>query len=220
MKQSSIDLVQLFKFSFNQYKQYASFVIGITITYYVLAIIPQVYFMIYSPENPTLKTQVLSAVLTVLQLFLSLGFIKIMLLLIDDEFVTVSDMFNNFPQFLSYFIAYFLYLISVLVGLALFVLPGIFIAIRFQFYPYFILEGTSSSISALQQSYYKTEGLTLELLLFGITVIILNILGALFFGIGIIFTYPLTTMATAVIYKSLIAGTAAIPSGSYREQIG
>lgn len=216
MKQNSIDLIRLFKFSFHQYKKYSSFIIGIAVTYYVLAIIPQVYIMIYSPEDPSMQLQILSAILTVFQLFLSLGFLKIMLLLIDDNYVKVADLFNNFAQFLPYIVAYLLYMIAVVIGLFLLILPGIFIAIRLQFYPYFILEGTHSAVAALQKSYYQTEYFTFELLLFGFVVIVLNILGALFFGIGIILTYPLTTMATAVIYKHLSSGITAIPSDPYQ----
>lgn len=216
MQQKSIDLVRLFKYSFQQYTTYLSFVIGIMVTYFVLAIIPQIYFMIYRSGDTTGSSQILSVVLTVVQLFLTLGFTKVMLLLVDDEFVEVSDLFNNFRYFLSYFVAYFLYFISVALGLLLFIVPGIWIAIRFQFYPYFILDDTNSAIIALQKSYQQTEGLALELFLFGFIVLALNILGILFFGIGIIFTYPLTTMATAILYRSLKAEE--LPAARY--QIG
>lgn len=214
MQQKSIDLVRLFKYSFQQYTTYLSFVIGIMVTYFVLAIIPQIYFMIYRSGDPTSSSQILSVVLTVVQLFLTLGFTKVMLLLVDDEFVEVSDLFNNFRYFLSFFVAYFLYFISVALGLLLFIVPGIWIAIRFQFYPYFILDDTNSAIIALQKSYQQTRGLTLELFLFGFIVLALNILGILFFGIGIIFTYPLTTMATAILYRSLKAEV--LPAARYQ----
>lgn len=216
MAQSSIDLKQLFKFSFHQYKKYASFVIGAMLTFFVLAFIPQIYFMLRAPADPTTKTQFISFALTLVQLFLSLGFTKIMLRLVQDEFVEVADMFNNFRPFLSFFIASFLYGIAVGLGLLLLVVPGIIIAIRFQFFPYFILEEGVSSFTALQKSYYLSENLTLELFLFGFIVIALNIAGMLFFGAGIIFTYPLTTMATAIIYKSLVEEAEAIPSDSYQ----
>jgi len=45
----------------------------------------------------------------------------------------------------------------------------------------------------------------------------LNLLGMLFFGVGIILTYPLTTMATAVVYKSLASDEDHIPSSPYQE---
>ena len=216
MQQPSIDIAPLFKFSFYQYKQYSSFIIGIMVTYFVLAVVPQVYITAYAPQEPTKGIQILSGVLIVIQLFLTLGFIKIMLQLVDDQYVEINDLFNNFLPFISYFIAYFLYVIAVVLGLLLFIVPGIFIAIRFLFYPYFILDGTHSSILALQKSYKLTKGLELELFLFGLAVIALNIAGALFFGIGIIFTYPLTTMATAILFRSLQNESDSLPSKQYR----
>lgn len=216
MEQSSIQFAELFKSSFQKYQRYASFVVGVMATYFVLAIVPQIYYMLQPPSDPTTRSQLLSILLTFVQLFLSLGFIKVMLLLIDDAYVEVTDLFNNGKLFLSYFVAYFLYTIAVVIGFFLLVLPGIFIAVRFQFYPYFILEEQESSFTALKNSYYLTQDLTLELFLFGLAVIVLNMLGALLFGIGVIFTYPLTTMATAIIYKSLRKEAAIIPADPYR----
>lgn len=215
MGQRSINLVEVFKFSFHQFRKYASFVVGAMLTLFVLGIVPQIYFMMRAPDPPTTKAQIFSFIITMVQLFLSLGFTKIMLLLVQDEFARVSDMFNNFKIFLSYFVASFLYGIGVTIGIFLLILPGIFVAIRFQFFPYFILEEEISSFSALKKSYYLTENLTFELFLFGLAVVILNIVGVLLFGVGIVFTYPLTTMATAVIYKSLVEEGQTVPSDSY-----
>lgn len=216
MEQRSIDLVPLFKFSFSQFKKYASFVIGAMLTYYVLAILPQIYFVLNAPQTPTTKSQIVQIILMMVQVFLGLGFTKIILLLAQDKYVEVADLFNNFRLFLSYFVASFLYGIGIFVGLFLLVIPGIFIAIRLQFYPYFIIEQGDASINALQKSYYLSQNLNVELLLLGITVVALNILGVLFMGIGIVFTYPITTLATAVVYKSLIDKSEIIPSDQYR----
>jgi len=216
MKQRSIDLVELFKFCYQQYKRYASFVIGAMATLYVLAFIPQVYFVLRAPKTPTQKTEIIRVILTVIQLFLMLGFTKVMFLLVQDAYVEVVDMFNNFRLFLSFFVASILYNIAIILGLFLLIVPGIFIAIRFQFYPYFIIEENDSSFTALQKSYYLSQNLTLELFLFGLTVVVLNIVGVLLMGIGIIFTYPLTTMATAVVYKGLIAEANTIPTDTFR----
>lgn len=216
MQQLSIDLAALFKFSFQQYKSYASFIIGAVLTFIVLAVVPQIYFMMRAPENPTMQTQFFSFLLTAVQLFLSLGFTKLMLLLVQDAYVTVADMFNNFRIFLSYFVASFIYGLTVSVGLFLLIAPGIWIAIRFQFFPYFIIENGDSSFTALQKSYNLSQDLLLELFVFGVAVVFLNLIGALLLGVGVIFTYPLTTMATAIIYRSLIEESDTIPANSYQ----
>ena len=206
MQDQSIDLVPLFTYCYRQYKKYASFVFGAMLTFFVLQ----------APQDPTTESQIVSFLITLIQIFLSLGFIKIMLLLVQDEYVTAADLFNNFKLFLSYFVASFLYGIAVTIGLFLLIVPGIFIAIRFQFYPYFIIEENISSFEALQKSYYLSENLTLELFLLGVVVIALNIMGILLFGVGILFTYPLTTMATAVVYKSLVEEADTIPAEAYK----
>lgn len=218
MQQLSIDLVALFKFSFKQYKSYASFIIGAVLTFIVLAVVPQIYFMMRAPENPTMQTQFFSFLLTAVQLFLSLGFTKLMLLLVQDAHVTVADMFNNFRIFLSYFVASFIYGLAVSIGLFLLIAPGIWIAIRFQFFPYFIIENGDSSFTALQKSFNLSQDLLLELFVFGVAVVFLNLIGALLLGVGVIFTYPLTTMATAIIYRSLIEESDTIPASSYQTQ--
>lgn len=216
MENQSIDLVTLFKFSFSRYKRYASFVIGAMLTYLVLAIVPQVYFMMNAPNPPTTQSQFVQVAIMLVQVFLSLGFTKIMLLLIQDEFVEVADMFNNFSLFLSYFVANFLYGVAIFIGLFLLVIPGIWVAIRFMFFPYYIIEEGVSSFTALQKSYYLSQNLTLELFVFGVAAVFLNFIGMLLFGVGIVFTYPITIMATAVIYKSLTEDSEHIPSAEYR----
>jgi uncharacterized membrane protein len=105
-----------------------------------------------------------------------------------------------------------LYGVGIVVGTLLLVLPGIWVAIRFQFYPYFVIEENVSSFTALKMSYELTEGLLKELFFLGLAVVLLNLTGLFLFGVGIVFTYPLTTMATAVVYKNLKAGESSIPT--------
>ncbi|NGP75560.1 hypothetical protein G3570_02870 [Balneolaceae bacterium YR4-1] len=215
-QQRTIDIQAIYKYSYRQFKKYASFLIGVTVTYYVLAVVPRIYFYFQTPEEPTGEAQLISMILTMVQLYLGLGFTRVVLLLLDDNFAEVSDMFNGFRMFISYFVASFLYGIGVLAGLFLLVVPGIYVAIRFQFYPYYIIEQGDSGIIALQKSFQATKYLTMDLFLFGITVVAANALGVALLGIGIIFTYPITTMATAIIYKGLLNETQHLPEERYK----
>ncbi|NGP87624.1 hypothetical protein [Fodinibius halophilus] len=216
MKDLSIDLVELFKFSTKQYGKYTSFIIGAMLTFLVLGVIPRIHFMLRAPQQPTTESQFISLIITLAQVFLSLGFIKIMLQLAQDKYVEVVDMFNNFRTFLSYFVASFLYGIAVILGLFLLVVPGIYIYVRFQFYPYIIIEEEVSAFTALKKSFFLSQSLTLELFLLQLVVITLNLLGILLFGVGIVITYPLTTMATAIAYKSITQDSDHIPSTAYK----
>lgn len=216
MQNPSINIQALYRYSWKQFKKYASFIIGIMVTYYILAVVPRIYFMLTAPEEPGMQWQLISLLLTFIQLYLGLGFTKIMLLLLDDNFARVSDLLSSFRMFLSYFVGSFLYGFGVIIGLFLLVIPGIYVAIRFQFYPYYIIEHGDTGIAALQKSFNDTKQMTLELFLFGITVVAANVIGAALLGIGIIITYPITTMATAIIYKGLIEGSEQFPDERYR----
>lgn len=216
MQNRTIDIQALYRYSWKLFTTYAAFIIGIMVTYYILAIVPRIYYLLTMPEEPTMQTQFTSLILTLIQLYLGLGFTKIMLLLLDNNFAQVSDLLSGFRMFVSYFVASFLYGFGVMVGLFLLVIPGIFIAVRLQFYPFYIIEQGDTGIAALYKSYYATENMTLELFLFGITVLIANLLGAALLGVGIIISYPITTAATAIIYKGLIKESQHFPGERYR----
>lgn len=215
MDNTNIDIPALFKRSFELYKKYSSFVIGVMTTYFILGMVPQVYLFLYQPTDPTFQDQLISILALFMQLFLALGFTKIMLYLVDDRPVDVNDMVNNGGIFLNYCVGYFLYFIAVGIGLFLLVLPGIYVAIRFLFYPYYIIENNDPSFIALQKSWKATEGWVLELFLFGICILALNFMGTILLGIGVIFTYPLTTMATAIVFLGLRERAIQIPTEKY-----
>ncbi len=215
MAKTNIDIPALFRRSVELYKEYGSFVFGVMTTYFILGMVPQVYLFLYQPAEPTTESQIISIIALLVQLFLALGFTKIMLYLVDDRPVQVSDLVNNGGIFLNYCVGYFVYFIAVGIGLALLVVPGIYIAIRLLFYPYYIIEHGDPSFIALQKSWKATEEWVLELFLFGICLVVLNFVGSLLLGIGIILTYPLTTMATAIIFMGLQQNAQRIPTGDY-----
>ena len=218
MSNRDIDIPRLFSSSFELLKQYASFVIGVATTYFILAIVPQVYMLMYAPAEPTTESQVVSIVVLLVQLLLSLGFIKIMYFLVDDRPVDIKDLVNNGSTFFSYVVAYFMYMFAVIIGLILLVLPGIYLAIRLMLYPYYIIEHGDHSVEALQKSWYATEGWELELFLFGLCVLLINFAGALLFGFGVIISYPITTMATATVFLGLEDDADQIPSSTFIDE--
>jgi len=216
MAERNIDIPPLFKYPYQLFKKYASFIIGVMTTFFILGLMPQVYLFLYAPTEPTFESQFISITALLVQLFLALGFTKIMLYLVDDRAVEVNDLINNGRIYFSYVVAHFMYIIAVGIGLFLLIIPGIYLALRLLFYPYYIIEYGDPSYIAMQKSWQATEGWTLELFIFGVCVLGLNFLGALCFGIGVIVTYPITTMATAIVFKGLDNEADEIPAEEYQ----
>lgn len=95
-------------------------------------------------------------------------------------------------------------LLLVLFGTMLLALPGIYIAVRFKFFPYVLLENENMSVLEVIN---ETSRLTCckfwSLLWFFIILFVMNFLGFLLLGFGLIITVPISVFAVAHLYRNL-----------------
>lgn len=97
---------------------------------------------------------------------------------------------------------------GLILTLALFV-PSLFITVRFKFFPYIVTEHEHSSVKDLiMMSYKLTEGYFWKIFGFLLLAACANIIGALFFGVGLLLTVPTTIFASAHLYDRLKSHTA------------
>ena len=75
--------------------------------------------------------------------------------------------------------------------------------IKIQFFPYFIISKEMGSIEALKKSYEITDGQEVTLVLFFMTLIMINLVGIIPLGLGLVFTIPLSLVATGVMFTAL-----------------
>lgn len=95
-------------------------------------------------------------------------------------------------------------LITVLCTTLVMLIPGIYIAVRFKFYPYILLENEHLKITeAVKLTEKLTRGLFWQLFWFFIIIAVLNIVGMLAFGVGLILTIPVSVFAIAHMYRKL-----------------
>lgn len=136
----------------------------------------------------------------------SLGlYYKIPLNFCDGIQSKIADLFLQYRFFFRYVFATFLYaLISAGAGLLL-IFPGIYLAIRFSFYGYFIVDRNSGIMESLKRSWRVTRGSAWKLFVYSLVVFGLNILGVLALGVGLFATIPISIVAGAFIYRKLLA---------------
>lgn len=83
-----------------------------------------------------------------------------------------------------------------------YVLAAIYFGARFSFFRYFILEDEKlGPIDALKKSWGMTDGRFWKLAGYSAVLILLNMLGLLAFGLGLILTLPMSAIAITLIYK-------------------
>jgi len=134
---------------------------------------------------------------------IDLGFKKVALDLHDKHHSSVKEMFSCFSLTPKALIGWILYAVMVWVGWLLFVLPGFIALLRFAFFPYFIVDKHVGPIAALKKSWHITQHHVWDLFAFWVAIKVIVYFGFLSW-LGIILTWPLSTLAYAFFYRKLI----------------
>ncbi len=166
---------------------------------------------------------------TIIALMVGLSLVSISLMIARNHAFTFSDLVNpllsprrvlkffalaslyTFPIFLLTFSFLIIIvgaasfsasvtLFGLILTLGLF-FPTLYIAVRFKFFPFIVAEHEHSSVKDLiAMSYKATEGSFWQVLAFMVLVAALNLVGFLFFGVGLLLTVPTTLFAAAHLY--------------------
>jgi len=113
---------------------------------------------------------------------------------------TLTSMLDRGPSFL---LALCLYLVAVISGLALLVLPGLYIAVRYALFGYVIASRRVSGIEALRQAARLSERNRWRMFSLMLMALALNLAGAALLGVGLVISFPVSLLAAANFFRSL-----------------
>lgn len=144
----------------------------------------------------------LAILATLVSTWLGIGAIKINLAIIDGRPAEFRDLFSGGDRLATFLGASLLVGLLVGLGTLLFVIPGIILAVYLIFVPFLAVEqkGVGESISG---SMKLVRGSFWPIVGFGLLALFLNVLGSLFFTIGLLITAPITSLALTYIYRRL-----------------
>jgi uncharacterized membrane protein len=135
---------------------------------------------------------------------LDLGLKKIALEINDGNRSSCQALFSCFQLAPKALVGWILYCLMICIGSLLFVLPGFIALLRFIFFPYFIIDKNAGPIDALKMSFEITKDHMWEILALWIAIKIIISLGFVSW-IGVILTWPLSTLAYAYFYRKLVS---------------
>jgi uncharacterized membrane protein len=121
-----------------------------------------------------------------------------------------GDFFSAGRQFPSFLAMSFLRSAAIVLGLALFVAPGVILMLGFANAPYFSIDQRLDPIASLKESWASAEGQKGDLFLFVLAEVGLTIAGILACCVGLLVVVPFMQVARAIIYTRM-SGTAAPP---------
>ncbi|MBI3984939.1 MAG: hypothetical protein HY344_03290 [Candidatus Levybacteria bacterium] len=192
-------------FGFEKAKQHLFFFI-------VLFLIWIVVSALYGGLNVLFLTQVgsegsflTSLINWIFSSILTLGMISIALKIVENKKPEYKDLFFlDWKLLFVYIISNLARGLAIVIGLILFIIPGIIIAIKLQFLEYLIVD-KKMGFEAFNKSWEMTKGVKWNLFVFGILLVLINLLGILALFVGLFVTLPLSLIATAYVYRKLVA---------------
>ena len=136
-------------------------------------------------------------------LVVGMGMLRIALRFVDGDRGELVDLFSTFNLVPSYLIASIAVSIIVSFGFVLLIIPGIYLAIRLHFYGWVIIDKEVGPFAALDKGWAVTRGAFWDIFLLMIVLFLVNLLGVLALGIGLLVTAPLSLVALGYAYRRL-----------------
>jgi uncharacterized membrane protein len=149
---------------------------------------------------------------SLVSVFISFVLASVFLRLSRGHVVNFKNLFDDVSgmKLLHCLIASFIVGVFFIVGLALFIIPGIIVAVMLAFVTYILVDEdkkvtwrSKAFWTAIKKSVAMTKGVRWKLFVFFLVLLGINLLGALALGVGLLVTVPISGIAMATLYDRL-----------------
>lgn len=193
---------EIFSFAFKKTKENFIFLFGLLVIFAVLSVLNSSIQQAFRQDLGVLVVFI-GLAFSLVNVLLELGYLKIILKLIEGTKPSYKELYMHYPQFIDFLLAGIIAGLLIAGGLILLVLPGIYLAVRLQFTPLFVADKGLKPIEAVKGSWELTRGKWMKVFVFDLLLIGLNILGLLALVIGLLVTIPMSSIAFVHFYKNL-----------------
>lgn len=150
-------------------------------------------------------SSVISLISMVANLWISLGVIKGFLALVRGEKVEVNTFTKVDPiMILKYLGLMFLMIVIIFAGFLLFVIPGIYLSIKYAYAPILLVDNDLGPIDALKESAKLTDGVKWDMIGASLTFSMFAYIGIFALFVGLFITAPIAAIAYYVFYERLL----------------
>lgn len=132
------------------------------------------------------------------------GFIIVVFMLFKGQQVQFGDFFKGFNYFLPLVLANIVMSILITIGMFLLILPGIYLMVSYMFVSIFIVDYRMEFWQAMETSRQIVTKNWFSLFVFVLVLFVINLLGALVLGIGLLVTIPLSFCSVCVAYRDIV----------------
>lgn len=191
----------LFKTAFETYKLNWKFLTLVTLIASLARFIPNFLQNLF--DTPWLYYS-LTFIGWIIGIVVTLGLIKTILDLVDNNQKDFKNLYqHSLPIFIPFLLTSIIYSLIILGGVILLIIPGIILALMFQFATYAVVDQNLKPKQALKLSKTITKGHLPQLFLITLALGLINLLAALLFLLPLIFTIPTSLLVMAYTYRQL-----------------
>ena len=134
------------------------------------------------------------------------GFTVFFLNLIRKEDINYERLIDGYKDFARTFLLEFLYVIAMMIGFCLLIIPGVILSVGLLMAPYILKDDKEiSAMDALKKSWEMTKGHKMEIFWLGLSFIGWIILSIMTLGIGFFFLAPYMDTTFAHYYEDIKA---------------
>jgi uncharacterized membrane protein len=142
----------------------------------------------------------------IIELILSINIIKQGLIIVRGGEANLRRLFDYPDNFFWFVLGQILTGIIIVIGLLLLIVPGIIAALAFFFVKPLLVDQKLRPMQAIRLSYAMTNGRKWQFLKFSVVLLLVNLVGLLALGVGLIATLPMSFFAFLYVYNnSLVA---------------
>jgi len=134
---------------------------------------------------------------------LQVGFIRICLDANAGYQPHYSHLFEHLKQGPNFLLAQLAYVVLVLIGLVILLIPGLYYGTRYAFNGFIITEKDFGILESFQASANLTRDMLGKLFGYFFLLILLNLFGSIWLGLGLLVTIPVSVLTMASFYRDL-----------------
>ncbi len=212
MDKKDFSVEEALQYGWNIMKDNIWYFLGVLIVAWALAGVPHIIAGILQRESIGLSF-FFRIIGWVADIIVSIGLITIALKFLDKQEPKFEDLFSFKPYFWKYLGASILTGLIVWIGFLLLIVPGIYWALKFQFFGYFVVGQGRDPVEAMRMSSRITHTVKWKLFGFGLVLALINAVGAICLFIGLFVTVPVTLLAYSSVYRKLLEQTESAQAG-------
>jgi uncharacterized membrane protein len=155
-------------------------------------------------RNVGISGLLIMAAIFVANLIIQIGWIKLLLKLIDGEVATVKELINHSRLFWRFALTYILLSLLMVLGLLLLVIPMFYVVLTYSFAPIIVIDEHVPVKEAFRRSKEIARGHRWKLLGLMLCLVLANLAGALVFFVGLFISIPVSMLAYLLVYRKLL----------------